>query len=76
MLREANIAPIVGATPFLMKMPKIHIWSDYDSQADVLYIHFEEKPGSTHNIMREDGIILDYRGDRLVGLTILEASHR
>jgi len=52
------------------------MWLDYDSEADVLYIHFEEKPSSTHSEMRDDGIILDYRGSSLVGLTILEASHR
>jgi len=41
-----------------------------------LYVHFEEKPGSTHSEMRDDGVILDYKGRRLVGVTILEASQR
>ena len=60
---------------------------DYDSEVDVLYLHFENKLSSTsiakreseadcHSEMRDDGIILDYKGSRLVGLTILEASHR
>jgi uncharacterized protein YuzE len=52
------------------------MWLDYDAGADCLYVHFEEQPGSTHSAMREDGVILDYRGDRLVGLTVLEASRR
>ena len=52
------------------------MWLDYDSEADVLYLHFEDKPRSTYSEMRDDGIILDYRGGRLVGLTILEAAHR
>jgi len=52
------------------------MWLDYDAEADVLYIHFEEKPSSNHSEMRDDGIILDYRDDLLVGLTILEASCR
>jgi uncharacterized protein YuzE len=52
------------------------MWLDYDAESDVLYIHFEEKPASTHSEMRDDGIILDYRGNQLVGLTILEASLR
>jgi hypothetical protein len=42
----------------------------------VLYLHFEEKPTSTHSEMRSDGIIFDYKDDKLVGLTILEASQR
>jgi uncharacterized protein YuzE len=49
---------------------------DYDTEADGLYLYFEEKPTSTHSEMRDDGIILDYRDDVLVGLTILEISHR
>lgn len=52
------------------------MWLDYDAEADVLYLHFEEKPASTHSEMLDEGIILDYRDDRLVGLTILEASCR
>ena len=52
------------------------MWLDYDKLADVLYLHFEEKPKSTHSEMQDDGIIIDYRDDLLVGLTILEASQR
>ncbi len=52
------------------------MWLDYDEEADVLYIHFEEKPSSTHSELRDDGIILDYHGSRLVGITVLEASRR
>lgn len=52
------------------------IWLDYDAEADALYIHFEEKPTSNHSEMRDDGIILDYKDGSLVGLTVLEASHR
>jgi hypothetical protein len=47
-----------------------------DAEVDVLYIHFEEKPSSTHSEMRDDGIILDYRDNLLVRLTVLEASQR
>jgi uncharacterized protein YuzE len=75
-LEERSISYLLKAVPHLVKLPKLHIWLDYDSEADVLYLHFEEKPASTHSEMRDDGIILDYRGSRLVGLTILEASHR
>ena len=59
-----------------VKLPQTKMWLDYDAESDVLYIHFEEKPTSTHSEMRDDGIILDYRGNQLVGLTILEASLR
>jgi uncharacterized protein YuzE len=49
---------------------------NYDEEVDVLYLHFEDRPGSTYSEMREDGVILDYKGRRLVGGTILDASQR
>lgn len=75
-LEEKSISDLLKATANLIKLPKTKMWIDYDTEADVLYLHFEEKPTSTHSEMRDDGIILDYRGDQLVGLTILEASQR
>ncbi len=75
-LEEKSIGYLLKATANLIKLPQTKMWLDYDAEADVLYLHFEEKPTSTHSEMRDDGIILDYRGNRLVGLTILEASHR
>lgn len=76
LLEEQNIDDILKATAHLVKLPRTRMWLDYDTEADVLYVHFEGKPVSTHSEMREDGIILDYQDDNLVGLTILEASHR
>jgi len=75
-LEEKNIGYLLKAMVNFIKLPLTKMWLDYDAEADVLYLHFEEKPASTHSEMRDDGIILDYRDDILVGLTILEASHR
>ncbi len=76
MLAERDISHLLGAVSHLVHLPKPQMWLDYDAEADVLYVHFTEKPSSTHSDMREDGIILDYQDDRLVGLTVLEASQR
>ncbi len=75
-LEEKNIGHLLRAVANLVKLPKTHMWLDYDAEVDVLYLHFEDKPNSTHSQMRDDGIILDYKGTRLVGLTVLEASNR
>ncbi|MBC8233973.1 DUF2283 domain-containing protein [bacterium] len=75
-LEERSIGYLLKAVAHLVKLPRTRMWLDYDSEADVLYLHFEEKPISTHSEMRDDGIIFDYKGNRLVGLTILEASQR
>lgn len=75
-LEEKKLNYLLKAVANLVKLPKTQMWLDYDAGADVLYLHFEEKPASTHSKMREDGIVLDYRNNRLVGITVLEASHR
>ena len=75
-LEQPSLGYLLKAVTNLIKLPAKKLWLDYDAEVDVLYIHFEEKPASTHSEMRDDGILLDYRGDQLVGLTVLEASHR
>jgi len=59
-----------------IKLPQRRMWLDYDHEADVLYLHFEASPTSTHSEMSDDGFIFDYRGSALVGVTILDASQR
>ena len=75
-LAKKSMAHLLKAASHLVQLPKTHMWLDYDEKADVLYLHFEYQPGSTHSEMRDNGVILDYKGRRLVGLTILEASQR
>jgi uncharacterized protein YuzE len=75
-LEQPTLGYLLKAVTNLIKLPATRLWVDYDAEADVLYIHFEEKPSSTHSEMRDDGILLDYRNEQLVGLTVLEASHR
>jgi uncharacterized protein YuzE len=76
MVEEKSIGHLLKATTHLVQLPQKHLWLDYDEEADVLYVHFEEKPSTNHSEMREDGIILDYSDRELVGLTILDASQR
>jgi len=52
------------------------MWLDHDSDVDCLYVHFEDQPESSHSAIPDDGAILDYQEDRLVGLMVLEASRR
>lgn len=75
-LAEKSLTHLLKAVAHLVQLPKTQMWLDYDEDADVLYVHFEEKPCSTHSELRDDGVILDYRGSRLVGITVLEASRR
>jgi uncharacterized protein YuzE len=53
------------------------LWVSYDAEADVLYISLQCPQRATDTIMLDDvGILLSYRGRKLVGITVLEASKR
>lgn len=75
-LEQPSLSYLLNAVKNLIKLPATRMWLDYDSEADVLYIHFENHPTSTRSEMTDEGIILDYRDDQLVGITILEAAAR
>lgn len=49
---------------------------DYDKEADVLYISFDRSQEATDCEMLEDGVILRYRREELVGPTILDVYKR
>jgi len=75
-LEQPSLGYLLSAMKNFVKLPTRRLWLDYDDEADVLYVHFEEQPASTHSEMTDEGILLDYRDETLVGLTILDASER
>lgn len=75
-LEHPSLDYLLQAVVNLIKLPAKKFWLDYDDESDVLYVHFTEKPASTHSEMSDEGIILDYHDDELVGLTVLDASQR
>lgn len=74
-LTEA-VAEICRATPHILKFPTTRMWIDYDKGADVLYVSFKRPQKATDTETLENGIIVRYRENELVGITILEASKR
>lgn len=76
-----NVTPVLSpellqAIPKLLALPARRLWMDYDDEADVLYISLARPQEATNSIMTDDGILMRYRDDVLVGLTILDASTR
>jgi len=59
-----------------IKLPETKMWIDYDKEADVLYINFKRPQKATDSEMLDNGVLLRYKNDELVGITILEASKR
>ena len=65
---------IFRALPSLLDVPRTRYWVDYDEEVDVLYISFSHPQKATDTQITEDGLLLRYRGENLVGVTVLEAS--
>ncbi len=75
-VKENIIQEVFKATPHILKFPVKKLWIDYDDEADVLYISFKRPQKATDSEMLENGILLRYRGEEIVGITVLEASKR
>ena len=67
---------ISQAVPLLIDFPARRFWVDYDKEADVLYISLQRPQKATNTKMTDDGILLRYQGEQLVGVTVLDASTR
>lgn len=67
---------IIESLPNLLRLPSKQIWFDFDEEADVLYVSFERPQGATDSELTEEGVLMRYRGDQLVGVTILNAGKR
>ena len=59
----------------IIKLPIEHMWLDYDREADVLYISFRRPQRATKTVETDD-ILIRKDGNRIVGITILNASTR
>lgn len=71
-----SLKKLARLAPVLRDLPGKHCYIDLDEEADVLYISFRKPQQSTHSRLLDNGVIVNYRGRTVVGLTILEASSR
>ncbi|MAS38112.1 MAG: hypothetical protein CL610_29215 [Anaerolineaceae bacterium] len=60
----------------VLALPARQMRTEYDDQADVLYISFRKPQQANDSIMEDDGNIYHYRDDELVGITVLNASQK
>ncbi|MCC6613010.1 MAG: DUF2283 domain-containing protein [Anaerolineae bacterium] len=58
----------------VLALPARQMWTEYDAEADVLYISFRKPQQANDSIMEDDGNVYHYRDDVLVGITVLNAS--
>jgi len=75
-LELQTVRTVTRAVPLLLQFPMEHFSVDYDKEADALYISFRRPQKATDTRLTDEGLLLRYHGEELVGITILEASSR
>ena len=75
-LVQKSMHNIINTIPYLMQFPAKRFWIDYDDAVDVLYISLDRPQNATESEMLKEGIIVRYRGKKIVGITVLDASKR
>jgi uncharacterized protein YuzE len=58
----------------VLALPSRQMWTEYDAEADVLYVSFRKPQQADDSLMEADGNLYHYRAGELVGITILNAS--
>ena len=71
------IAQVLDIGKQIAQLCEEDVWLSYDREADVLYVNFGNRQKATDTVVLDDiGVLLRYRGRKLVGVTVLEASKR
>jgi uncharacterized protein YuzE len=60
----------------LVKLAPEGVDVEYDEKGDVLYIAFSPDTVADDSELTENDVLLRYKGDRIIGLTILHFSER
>jgi uncharacterized protein YuzE len=67
---------IMTILPHIKKIGSKQVSFDLDKPADVMYISFEKPQNATDTETADDGALFRYRGNKLVGITILNFSKK
>jgi len=60
----------------LQNLPPANFWTAYDAEADVLYFNFHQPSlAADDSELTDDNIVIRYKDNQIIGLTILNASH-
>ena len=75
-MQQQMLNEVFSATSHLIQLPYKKMWIDYDKEADVVYISFNRPQKATDSKMLDNGILMRYRDEQIVGITVLDASKR
>lgn len=73
---DAALQELGRTAPHAANLPVDKVWLDYDREADVLYVGFRRPQEATDSELLDNRVLIRYRGEDVVGVTILDASKR
>ena len=73
---NSAVKKVLDIVPELLEMPYSRIWTDYDKEADVLYINFKKPSHADDSEIMDDDVIIRYEKGSIIGITIINASKR
>jgi len=76
LIQEKTLKDITKVASNFLKLPSTKMWINYDKEADVLYISLNRPQKADDSEMLDNGILLRYKEDKLIGITILDFSTR
>jgi uncharacterized protein YuzE len=75
-MAQLAIEGYIRLLPAVKQTTRGYLWTSYDAEADVLYVNFKKPSHATDSELTDDDVIIRYRGEEIIGLTILHASER
>jgi len=75
-MEEINVSNYLNLASDLLNLPFNNVWTNYDKEADVLYMNFKKPAVADDSELTDDNIIIRYEGKEIIGVTILNASKR
>jgi uncharacterized protein YuzE len=75
-VNKEMIDSCLGLSSELARLSVKHIWVDYDKEADVLYLSFRRPQRAKKTVEMDDDVLIRTDDDKIVGITILNASSR
>ena len=74
-LSPLKISDYLNLANAIKSLPPKNTWTFYDVETDVLYINFHQPAlAADDSELTEDGILVRYQNDEIIGLTILNVS--
>ena len=71
-----NLDSVLTVVPQVLQLHQNNVWFSYDEEADVLYVNFKKPSHADDSELLDNGVIVRYEGEEVVGMTIMNASKK